>query len=252
MGDLDEMFLDIERSSNSKAGIFKLGKAEKSTVRFIADAKLVLKLPVHGRYIQGDATRGYTIPCPILYGHQECPFDSLEESKESNRSTKPHYCFLMWDFRDKLLKVFFFKASKSSPIPQLGEHLKNLGSISDRNFIVSRNSKEGYDIAYNVTNLDKSDFAELREAMRQASEITKGTRPNFADAVYVHKLLKTMVAQAFAPFLLEKKLLIPDKFIQEATSTPSYDTFDDLFAADNANGEKMQEVEDEYLPGEIQ
>src|SRR6266704_265298 len=248
MGFLDDMKSEIVRSASQKGNVFALGEGEKATIRFLADAKFVIKLDIHGRFMKEDKAKGYTITCPLTYGHKDCPFHTMDETEENKRNTKSNYCFIVWDYRDATLKAFVYKANGMSPIPAIADHYENLETLLAQRFVVSRNTKKGFEIRYGMTPLNPSDFAELKEAKSQALAILPKIQPNFKDEAYIYQLIKTMYASAFAPFLLKKPLVIPAQFLQEVVDiqdTEEETSTDDLFGSAEINIE-----DDEFLPGE--
>ncbi|HTJ49424.1 MAG TPA: hypothetical protein VL443_08240 [Cyclobacteriaceae bacterium] len=237
---MDEMMGDIQAASSSKSIVFGLKKGEKANIRFLSDGQNVLKMVVHGRFVNSDRSKGYTVPCLKLYGHEDCPFCGLEESEENARNTKTNYAFVIWDYRDSKVKLFVFKPNNMSPLEQVGEAFSNYGTLTSRDFVIKRNNKDGFEIRYILTPLDPSSFKKEYAEEVKTQAVMKKTRTEKAtgkktqisvpvdlnDQPSVWTFIKESYATSNCPGVLKNPPEIPPQHLKEITVSSS-DPFDD-------------------------
>lgn len=159
---MDDLAQAVAQSSTNRGRVFKLPKNGSAEIRFMVDGNNGLKLPVHGRWISRDHPDNYTVPCAHFYkdaqgNPRECYWHDLQDEFTG---TKMQFAWLIWNFTAGMAQAFVWKATRTSPLEQLGKCFATYGNtLYKRNFKVDRNGLDGFDTRHFITGCDPSPFS---------------------------------------------------------------------------------------------
>jgi len=189
MGSLiDTMKQRVANSGKAGGKMFRVKASEKKRFRFLTEADQGVQIVIHDKFPE------VTTPCYQQFG-RPCPYDKMD--REEIR-TRDNFAWAIWDYENKEVKIFMWKANEKTPVPAMISFYETYGTLLDRDYVLERRG-ERFETAYTLTPLDKSPF--------------KGK----ATSLNSDEIMRT-VAQVMNPELLET---------QETTVDP--DDVDDLF-----------------------
>lgn len=137
---LDAIKSDIAKSGGNFKNLFAIKKAgDKVRVRFLVDFEDGIEVVMHTKW------QGFQHPC-LKYKGVECPNC---DSGDNEVRTQSHYCWPIYNYETKQQELFFFKASRSTPLPALGAVYETLGDIISQDIVIQRNGT-GTDTSYAV------------------------------------------------------------------------------------------------------
>ena len=137
---LDAIKSDIAKSGGNFKNLFAIKKAgDKVRVRFLVDFEDGIEVVMHTKW------QGFQHPC-LRYKGVECPNC---DSGDNEVRTQSHYCWPIYNYETKQQELFFFKASRSTPLPALGAVYETLGDIISQDIVIQRNGT-GTDTSYAV------------------------------------------------------------------------------------------------------
>lgn len=148
MGILDKIKKEIKRSSSSFNLEFYLKDGDKAKIRFLTDFEDAIGIKWHDKYKDKIDT-----PCLEYYG-KECKFCAGEVD---DVRTRENFIWPIWNYEQEIVQFFRFAANSYTPIPQLMTMYESYGTITNRDFQISR-SGTSFDISYQVVPMDKSEF----------------------------------------------------------------------------------------------
>lgn len=146
MGLLDSIKQDAKKSGQSKGKFIYFREGQKVRIRFLQDMDDGMEITFHDSYEQGINT-----PCQEIYG-RECPY-----CNDDSLRTRKQYCWSVWDYENKEVKLFMFPVNNCSPIPALVAMYENYGTITDRDYVISVTGKQ-QNKTFSVVPMDKVKF----------------------------------------------------------------------------------------------
>lgn len=254
-----DMMSAINSKSQQKSYEFRIKNGEKTPIRFVADGDTVLNIIVHGRFIQGDFKHGYTVPCPIAYGHPSCPLDGLEDKEgdegDNRRSTIEKWCFIIYDYRDNLVKILAHNATRASALPHIGEAFSTYGTLLGRDFVIGKSIKSGRDTTHTLMPRDKSQLeqsviAEIKRQLTYPGRDGKMQTVDLKDKVSVHQFIKYALASTWCPEVLKTPLALPAGYLKEMSEIRSMSNGRSMADVFSSNGHQSSSLDDEMLPGD--
>jgi len=142
---LDLLKNRIKKSGQSKEGQFYLKADSKKRVRFLTDLEEATVVTMHDKW--GEVNT----PCLTHFG-MECPYCERDDVR-----TKEQFIWSVYCYDDKKVQMFMFKAAQNSPVPHLINLYETIGTIMDRDIVVSRVG-EKLETQYSIVSMDKSKF----------------------------------------------------------------------------------------------
>lgn len=132
MGLIDSMKERIKNSGTSRKEVFYVGADAKRRIRFLQELDDGFELKFHSHW-----NRGINALCAETYG-KDCPYcaDTDEEMKEVTQ-----YAWSVWDYDANAVRIFLYKATGISPVPQLIEFAEEYGTICDRDYTIKKIGK---------------------------------------------------------------------------------------------------------------
>lgn len=146
MGLLDSIKQDAKKSGQSKGKFIYFREGQKVRIRFLQDMDDGMEIEFHDSF-----ERSINVPCQELFG-RECPYcddDSLR--------TRKQYCWSVWDYENKEVKLFMFPVNNCTPIPALVAMYENYGTLTDRDYVISVSGKQ-QNKTFSVVPMDKVKF----------------------------------------------------------------------------------------------
>jgi hypothetical protein len=146
MGLLDSIKQDARKSGQSKGKFIYFREGQKVRIRFLQDMDDGLELLFHDSF-----ERSINVPCQELFG-RDCPYCNDESVR-----TRKQYCWSVWDYENKEVKLFMFPVNNCTPIPALVAMYENYGTITDRDYVISVSGKQ-QNKTFSVVPMDKVKF----------------------------------------------------------------------------------------------
>ena len=139
---------DVEKTGSNRGKFFYVKSGAKARIRFLDDMDDGRLIHMHDRW-----DPQLKVPCHKNKDEDaNCPYCGMDGVR--NRDM---YAWSIWDYDANEVKVFMFAANQCSPVPSLVALYETYGTISDRDFSISR-SGMGTSTSYSLIPLDKSKF----------------------------------------------------------------------------------------------
>ena len=146
MGLVDQIKNDVKKSGGNKRKIIYFRPDTKLRVRFLDDMDEGYEIVFHDSF-----QKGINTPCQEQYG-RNCPHCDDDEIR-----TRSMYAWSVWNYEAKEVQIFLFAVNNCSPIPALMAMYETYGTLSDRDYVISKSGK-GPDTTYSVVPMDKQKF----------------------------------------------------------------------------------------------
>jgi hypothetical protein len=146
MGILDSIKKGVAESGSSKGKILYLKDGSKVRVRFLTDMEDALEVMMHDSF-----DKGITAICQDHLG-KDCPY--CDEEGMRHRTA---YCWPVWDYDAKEVKIFMGYANSFNPLPALVGMYEAYGTLTDRDYVITQTGK-GTNKQFSVVPMDKVKF----------------------------------------------------------------------------------------------
>lgn len=146
MGLIDKIKSDVKKSGTNKGKFIFFREGAKTRIRFLQDMDEGFEIPFHDSFADN-----VNIPCQEAFG-RDCDLCDKE-----NLRTRSQYCWSVWDYDAKEVKLFMFPVNNCSPVPALVALNDNYGTICDRDYVVSVSGRQTQK-TYSVIPMDKNKF----------------------------------------------------------------------------------------------
>lgn len=147
-GVLSAIKKDVEKAGSNRGKIFFIKGGNKSRVRFLDDMDDGRIIRVHDRW-----DPQLNVLCRKNKDEDaDCEFCGMDGIR-----TRDQYAWAVWDYDAGEVKILMYPANQYSPVPGLVALYDAYGTITDRDFSISR-SGSGTDTSYAVIPLDKGKF----------------------------------------------------------------------------------------------
>lgn len=161
MGLLDKIKSDVKKSGSSKGKLFYVKDGTKCRIRFLDDMEDGLEIPFHDSF-----ERGINVPCREVYG-KSCPYCEDEDLR-----TRSQYIWNVYNYDAKEVQLFMYPVNSFSPIPALVAMHENYGTLTDRDYVISRTGKQT-NTSYSVVPMDKVKFRNDKAKPYSKNQILK-------------------------------------------------------------------------------
>lgn len=146
MGILDKIKNDVKKSGSNKGKIVFIKEGAKGRFRFLQDMDEGLEIIFHDSY-----DKGINYPCRENYG-KDCPGCDDEDLR-----TRSMYAWSVYDYDANDVKVFLYAVNNCSPLPAIAAMYETYGTLTDRDFVISRTGK-AQNTSFSVVPMDKQKF----------------------------------------------------------------------------------------------
>lgn len=161
MGLLDSIKQDAKKSGQSKGKFIYFREGQKVRVRFLQDMDDGMEIEFHDSFEQG-----INVPCQELFG-RDCPY-----CNDDSLRTRKQYCWSVWDYENKEVKLFMFPVNNCTPIPALVAMYENYGTLTDRDYVISVSGKQ-QNKTFSVVPMDKVKFRNDKAKAYSNKEVLK-------------------------------------------------------------------------------
>lgn len=169
MGLLDSIKQDAKKSGQSKGKFIYFREGQKVRIRFLQDMDDGYELLFHDSF-----ERGINVPCRELYG-KDCPY-----CEDDTLRTRKQYCWSVWDYESKEVKLFMFPVNNCTPVPSLVAMYENYGTITDRDYVISVSGKQ-QNKTFSVVPMDKVKFRNDKAKAYSEQQVLKMLDKAFPD-----------------------------------------------------------------------
>lgn len=145
-GLVDRIKNDVKKAGTNKGKFMYFRPDTKVRIRFLQDMDDGLELVFHDSF-----EKSVNVPCQEVFGR------SCDYCEDDELRTRTQYCWSVWDYEAKEVKLFMFAVNNFTPIPTLMAMFENYGTITDRDYVVSVSGK-GTSKSYSVIPMDKVRF----------------------------------------------------------------------------------------------
>lgn len=145
-GLVDRIKNDVKKAGTNKGKFMYFRPDTKVRIRFLQDMDDGLELVFHDSF-----EKSVNVPCQEVFGR------SCDYCEDDDLRTRTQYCWSVWDYEAKEVKLFMFAVNNFTPIPALMAMYENYGTITDRDYVVSVSGK-GTSKSYSVIPMDKVRF----------------------------------------------------------------------------------------------
>ena len=167
MGILSEIKQESAKSGASKGKFIYFRENTKTRVRFLQELDDGMEVIMHDNY-----EKGINIPCREMYG-KACKYCDDEELR-----TRSLYAWSVYDYEAKEVKILMQAVNRCSAIPAILSLNESYGTITDRDFIITKTGKQT-DTTFTVVPMDKEKFRNTK-----AKALSKEALLKYLDKAY--------------------------------------------------------------------
>ena len=136
----------VKKSGSNKSKFLYFRSGTKIRVRFLHDMEEGFKFTFHDSF-----DKGINTPCQELFG-RNCPYCDDEDLR-----TRDQYCWAVWDYDAKEVKLLLAPVNNCSPIPALVAMYDTYGTLTDRDYVITKQGQQ-QTTTYSVVPMDKVKF----------------------------------------------------------------------------------------------
>ena len=136
----------VKKSGSNKGKFLYFRAGTKVRVRFLSDMDDGFKFTFHDSF-----DRGVNSPCQELFG-RDCPY-----CDDDGLRTRDQYCWSVWDYDAKEVKLLLAPVNNCSPIPALVAMYDTYGTLTDRDYVITKQGSQ-QNTTYSVVPMDKVKF----------------------------------------------------------------------------------------------
>jgi hypothetical protein len=146
MGLLEEIKTQVKKVGVNKSKILYFKPDTKIRIRFLHDLDDGMKIMFHDSF-----EKGINVPCQELFG-RDCPYCNREDLRHRDL-----FAWSVWDYDASDVKILLFAVNSYSPIPALVAMYETYGTLTDRDYVITKNGK-GTSSSFSVVPMDKTKF----------------------------------------------------------------------------------------------
>ena len=161
MGLIDKIKNDVKKSGSNKGKIVYIKDGTKLRVRFLTDMDDGMEVTFHDKF-----DRGINLPCREHYG-KPCHYCEDEDLR-----TRSQYVWSVYNYETKEVQLLVFPVNSFSPIPALVAMYENYGTLTDRDYVISRTGKQT-NTSYTVIPMEKVKFRNEKAKAYSKNQILK-------------------------------------------------------------------------------
>lgn len=136
----------VKQSGSNKGKMVYFKPGVKVRIRFLSNMEEGVKILFHDSF-----EKGINIPCQELYG-RKCPLHEDEDLRHRDM-----FAWSVWDYEAKEVKILLAAVNNCSPIPALVGMYDTYGSMTDRDYIITKNGSQ-MNTTFSVVPMDKVKF----------------------------------------------------------------------------------------------
>lgn len=151
----------VKKSGTNKSKFIYFKSGTKVRVRFLVDMEDGHVFTFHDSF-----ERSINLPCQELFG-RECPYCGDEGLR-----TRDQYCWPVWDYDAKEVKLLMAPVNNCSPIPALVAMYDTYGTLLDRDYVITKQGAQ-QNTTFSVVPMDKVKFRNDKAKPLSESQILK-------------------------------------------------------------------------------
>ena len=136
----------VKKSGSNKGKFLYFKSGTKIRVRFLSDMEEGFKFSFHDSF-----DKGINVPCQEVFG-RDCP-----HCDDDDLRTRDQYCWSVWDYDAKEVKLLLAPVNNCSPIPALVAMYDTYGTLTDRDYVITKQGQQ-QTTTYSVVPMDKVKF----------------------------------------------------------------------------------------------
>lgn len=151
----------VKKSGTNKGKFLYFRPGTKVRIRFLVDMDAGYTFTFHDSF-----EKGINTPCQEAFG-RNCPYcgdDSLR--------TRDQYCWPVWDYDAKEVKLLLAPVNNCSPIPALVAMYDTYGTLTDRDYVITKQGSQ-QNTTFSVVPMDKVKFRNDKAKAFSESQILK-------------------------------------------------------------------------------
>lgn len=146
MGLIDQIKNEVKQSGSNKGKLIYFKDGTKQRIRFLTDMEDGMAITFHDSF-----EKGVNVPCQEHFG-KDCPYCEDEDLR-----TRTQYVWTVYNYETKEVQLFMFPVNSFSPVPALMAMYDTYGTLTDRDYVISRTGKQT-STSYSVVPMDKVKF----------------------------------------------------------------------------------------------
>lgn len=143
---VDDIKNQVKKSGTNKGKFIYFRSGQKVRVRFLQDMEEGMKIAWHDSFQLGINT-----PCQKIFG-RKCKHCNNEDLRHRDL-----YMWAVWDYEAKEVRFILGPVNNASPIPGLVGMYDAYGTLTDRDYVITRNGT-GPNSTYSIVPMDKVKF----------------------------------------------------------------------------------------------
>jgi hypothetical protein len=173
MGLVNDIKNQVKNSGINKGKFIYFKPGVKVRIRFRQDMDDGMKVLFHDSYAQG-----INVPCQEIFG-KKCKYCNNDELRH-----RDSYIWSVYDYEAKEDKLLLSPVNNCTPIPALVGMYDTYGTITDRDYVITRNGTQ-QQTTYSVVPMDKVSFKNNTSKPFSESKIISLLKKAFSDEVPV-------------------------------------------------------------------
>lgn len=143
---IDDIKRDVQKAGSNKGKIIYFREGVKTRIRFLQDMDEGMRITFHDSF-----ALGINVPCQETFG-RSCKYCDMEGLR-----TREQYCWSVYDYEAKEVKLLLAPVNNCSPIPMLVSLYDTYGTITDRDYVITVTGKQ-QNKTFSVIPMDKNKF----------------------------------------------------------------------------------------------
>lgn len=158
---IDKIKSDVKKAGANRGKFIYFKEGEKQRIRFLTDMDDGMEVVFHDSF-----EKGVNVPCQEIFG-KDCDYCDDDELR-----TRSQYLWSVYNYETKEVQIFMFPVNSFSPVPALMAMYENYGTLTDRDYVISRQGKQT-NTSYSVVPMDKAKFRNEKAKAYSESQILK-------------------------------------------------------------------------------
>ena len=151
----------VKKSGTNKGKFLYFRPGTKVRIRFLVDMDSGYTFTFHDSF-----ERSINTPCQEIFG-RTCPYCGDEGLR-----TRDQYCWPVWDYDAKEVKLLLAPVNNCSPIPALVAMYDTYGTLLDRDYVITKQGSQ-QNTTFSVVPMDKVKFRNDKAKALSESQILK-------------------------------------------------------------------------------
>ena len=151
----------VKKSGTNKGKFLYFRPGTKVRIRFLVDMDSGYTFTFHDSF-----ERSINTPCQEIFG-RSCPYCG-----DDGLRTRDQYCWPVWDYDAKEVKLLLAPVNNCSPIPALVAMYDTYGTLLDRDYVITKQGSQ-QNTTFSVVPMDQVKFRNDKAKALSESQILK-------------------------------------------------------------------------------